>query len=820
MNKILLMLLACTFFTAGAQTIIVSDNSTREPIKDVIIKDKNNKIASTNIKGEASLSELDKSDSLWLYNTGFYPKKIMAANDGTVTRYYLTPRIVTLDEIVFSANRTREKKIDVPYSMEIISQKEIEFANQPTSAEILQNTGAVFIQKSQLGGGSTVLRGFEANKTLLVVDGIRMNNAIYRGGHLQDVITLDANMLDRTEVIFGPSSTMYGSDALGGVMHFYTKNAEFSSDEKMIVKANTFARYSSAANESTGHVDFNLGFKKFASMTNVTYSNFGDLKSGSSKLTGYSKSWDRLYYVERINNRDSMLYNENDNIQIGSAYSQFDIMQRFNIKAGEHLTHNLNFQYSQSGNIPRYDRLTETGTATTTVINPNTGESYKANKMKFAEWYYGPQKRILAAYTLNYGGKTIISDNIRFILAYQKIEQDRFSRRFMNRSRLEQREDLSLYSANLDVNKIIKEKHELRYGAEFTYNNVVSTADSLQVSTGSKTVAPTRYGDDGNKMSSTSVYLSHSWEINDNFIITDGFRFTMNSLESKFKDTSIIRFPFHVAKQNNQAVTGALGFTWKAENDYKVSLLGNTGFRTPNIDDMSKVYDSKGTTVIVPNQNIKPEYAYNVELSISKIFNNNYKFDVTGFYTTLENALVLSEFKFNGSDSATFNGTKSKVYATQNIDRAYIYGVTFGTQLDFNQQISFKGIINYTYGRYVNVKKDTVMPLDHIPPIFGQAGLDYKNKNLNGEFFARFNGAKKSNDYSLNTEDNEIYSADPKNGYMPAWFTLNIRLGYNLTKNIRINAACENITDNRYRVFASGINAPGRNFIVSLRFKM
>src|SRR6185503_17573828 len=112
----------------------------------------------------------------------------------------------------------------------------------PTSGDVLANTGNVFVQKSQLGGGSPSMRGFEASRVLIVVDGVRMNNAIYRAGHLQDVMTLDAQMLDRTELVFGPASTMYGSDALGGVMHFYTKNAQFSTDDKMLLKMNAMVR--------------------------------------------------------------------------------------------------------------------------------------------------------------------------------------------------------------------------------------------------------------------------------------------------------------------------------------------------------------------------------------------------------------------------------------------------------------------------------------------------------------------------------------------------------------------------------------------------
>ena len=822
MKHILLGIMIFCSLSVFSQKLIVRDHTTRDPIYNAIIKDKNNKTVATNENGVAIIQDLDSSDSLTVLNVSYYIKKFMP--DGKDQTVYVYSKQVQLDEIVFSANRKEEKMIDVPYTMSLIKQKDIEFVNQATSADLLQNTGAVFVQKSQGGGGSPVLRGFEANKVLIVVDGVRMNNAIYRGGHLQDVITLDANMLDRTEVIFGPASTIYGSDALGGVMHFYTKNAQFSTSDQLLVKTNAMTRFASVNNETTGHIDFNIGAKNFASMTNLTYSDFGDLKSGTTKLAGTPNSWDCNYYVDRYKNangveRDTMLKNADNNVMRRSGYSQFDIMQRFALKTGEHLTHNLNIQYSQSSDINRYDRLTETTSGTINVVDPNSGATIKTNKLKFGDWYYGPQKRLLAAYTLNFDKQTAISDNIRFIAAYQKIDQDRISRNFQSNFKTSQFEDVSVISVNVDAFKKIKEEHELRYGAEVTSNDVRSSAETIDVVTNTVSPAKTRYGDDGNSMNTFGVYLSHAWEVSENFVITDGVRFTANTLESKFKDTTFYKFPYSTFSQSNNAVTGSIGFTWKEDENYKVSLLANTGFRTPNVDDMSKVFDSNNSILVVPNPNVKPEYATNFELGISKIIDKHYRFDITAYYTVLENALVLADYSYNGKDSALFNNSMKKTQAMQNKDRAYVYGVTGGVQFDFNEHVSFKSTVNYTYGRYADVKRDTVVPLDHIPPLFGQTSLFVKQNKLDGEFFIRFNGKKSSADYSASGEDNIQYSADRTKGYMPAWFTVNVRTGYNLTNNLRVNVACENITDNRYRVFASGINSPGRNFIVSLRAK-
>ncbi len=156
------------------------------------------------------------------------------------------------------------------------------------------------MQRSQQGGGSPMLRGFEASRVLMMIDGVRMNNLIYRAGHLQNIITVDNNMLDRAEILFGPSSTVYGSDALGGVIHFYTRNPVLSTSESLQAGGNAFIRTGSANEEKTGHFDLNLGWKRFASLTSFTYSDFGDLKMGENVNSALGEPFGvRYQYAQR-----------------------------------------------------------------------------------------------------------------------------------------------------------------------------------------------------------------------------------------------------------------------------------------------------------------------------------------------------------------------------------------------------------------------------------------------------------------------------------------------------------------------------------------
>lgn len=709
----------------------------------------------------------------------------------------LSSKKIQLNEVIISVNKNEEKKSETPYTVESISSKEVRLLNPQNTADMLQNTGAVFVQKSQQGGGSPVLRGFEASRVLIVVDGVRMNNAIYRAGHLQDVITIDAAVLDRTEVIFGPSSVMYGSDALGGTMHFFTKKPLFST-EKTLTKANSYVRWSSVNNEMTGHVDVNVGWKKMASLTSITYSNFGDMRSGNGRDYVYDVGFSRDYYAERINGIDSMVKNSDRNIQKHSGYSQYDILQKIAFKQNDNVLHTLNIQFSNSSNVPRYDRLTE----------------FSNGKLRFAEWYYGPQTRLLTSLKTEIKYNNTLFDKATVILARQAISQDRISRRFKNNNKTFQMEDLSLYSLNVDLNKKITEKHELYYGLEATHNDVQSKAKSVNIVTNVESPSVTRYPSGGSTMTTYAIYGSHNWKLSEKIIISDGMRIGGSSLNAKFTDTTFFPFPFKNITQKSNSITGNLGLVLKPDMGWKISLLGSSGFRTPNVDDLTKIFDSSPGILIVANPNLKPENAYNFELGIEKICDNNIKVSLTGWYTKMTNAMVVKDFKYDGKDSILYNGIMSKVRAVQNTDNAFIQGITGTFVVDFNDHFSLLSTATYTYGRYRDVTNDTLIPLDHIPPVFGKTALSYTNNRIQAEFYAIYNGWKELKNYSPSGEDNLQYATIYG---MPSWITLNLKASWQVSKNIGLQMGLENILDTHYRYFASGISAPGRNLIFCIR---
>ncbi|MCC7301517.1 MAG: TonB-dependent receptor [Bacteroidia bacterium] len=713
-----------------------------------------------------------------------------------------TTRVNELDPVLISADKYGERKKEIPYTMELIDIKQIEFQNAQNTGDMLMNSGSVFVQKSQQGGSSPSLRGFEASRVLLVVDGVRMNNAIYRAGHLQDVITLDQSMFDRTEILFGPSSVMYGSDALGGVMCFYTRKAVFGDDSGMYVNSNSWFRWSSANNEFSGHADINLGWKKLASITSFTHSTFGDLRAGSNRHPFYDQYWRRDFYIDTINGTDTLLKNPDPNTQLYSGYSQYDLFQKFSWKVRENILQTVNLQYSNSSNIPRYDRLTDTSA---------NGD------LRFAEWYYGPQLRLMSILNTRVLAENKIFNSLSISLAAQKIRQQRITRRYKNNDRNIQEENLLVFSFNTDFVKFLSEKHDIHYGIEVTYNDVQSDAHTRNRITDEKTPYPTRYPNGGSTMSSYAGYFAYKGKVAKNkIILTAGLRYSAGSISADFSDTAFYPFPYAAIGQRNSALTWTAGVVWNPSEKWKFALMNSSGFRSPNVDDLAKVFDSSPGMLIVPNPDLAPEKVINTEISADARLGKHLHAFIAGWYTVLTDAIVVKDFIFDGKDSLLYDGQMSQVQAAQNADDGMITGLTGTLHFLFNDLFTLKSSATYTYGRYHDSDNDTVIPLDHVPPAFGQTALNIKSKKAETEIYVRYNGPKLLRDYSPSGEDNLQYATAEG---MPSWVTLNFKTAFRINRMITVNTGVENILDTHYRHFASGISAPGRNFFVTLRGK-
>ena len=698
-----------------------------------------------------------------------------------------------LDEVVVSASKFEQLKRTIPFQVEQISAQQIAFRNSQNAADMLINTGQVFVQKSQGGGGSPVLRGFEANRILIVVDGVRMNNAIFRGGHLQNVLRIDQSMLERTEVLMGPSSVVYGSDALGGVIHFRTLTPKLNSG----LKGNSYVRYSSANQEKTGHVNLSYGGAKWAYLGGITYSDFGDTKQGAKRLDKYPNFGKLMAYPGRQNDQDVAITNPDPNVQVGSGYKQVDFYNKLVFSSSSFVRHTFNVQYSKTNDVPRYDRLTEIA----------------SNLPRFSEWYYGPEKRFMASYQLEMTKSTPLYDRSQLTVAYQDIEESRLSRRFKNSNKKSQLEHVKVYTLNYDALKKMG-IHEWKYGLEGTYNDVNSTAFFTNINTGAVTNADTRYPNGGSQMRSFAIYLTDQIAIQDKWYFNAGLRYNFIGLTTKFGSKEFYPFPFEDAKQTPNALSGNAGIVFTPSPKTKINALFSTGFRAPNVDDMAKVFESTAGSLIVPNPNLKPEYTYNYEIGISQLFGQIIRLEASAYYTQFRDAIVTNVFTLNGQSQLMYNGTLSKITANQNKRSASVQGFNANVFVKLSKTLQLTSTINRVVGKIKNDTGSGTTPLDHIPPTYGRTSLLYQGKRFQAEAFSLYNGWKYISDYNLGGEDNQQY-ATPDG--MPAWLTLNLRTSFDVNKHLTLQAACENIADRNYRYFASGFSAPGGNFVITVR---
>jgi hemoglobin/transferrin/lactoferrin receptor protein len=804
MKKCILIILSLVslFPVLRAQQVTVSDRSDLNLIPGVTITNEEKTImAVTDGSGKADISAFGEQDNLLFNHVAFQSLQIKKSDlAGMNYKVYLTDNIIRLDELVISANKVEERKVDVPNKIERISLKEIRFINPQTSAILLEQTGNVFVQQSQLGGGSPVLRGFESNKVLLMIDGVRMNNAIYRGGHLQNAITVDPLGLASTEILYGPGSVIYGSDALGGVISFTTQDPLLSSNGKFTVHGDFLGRYSSANVEKTGGANLSFGWKKVGVLVNFSYSDFDDLRAGKVRNPFYGDWGKCLYSAERINGADSMVVNGHPEIQRHSGYSQYNFLGKILFKPGKNSRYVANVQYTNSSNISRYDRLTE----------------MSGGKLKYAEWYYGPQKRLLTSILAEYNLNAVIFDKATFLAAYQNIGEDRISRSFGKSTKKYNLEKVSVFSFNADFDKNILKKDDLRYGLEYYYNNVVSRAHQQNIRTGINTEnLSTRYPDDKANMMSFAGYLSNNWKVAKSFSFSQGIRFSYVALNAAYSDTmmKIMKFPFDKnIEQKNSAINGYLGLTLTPGRDWKFSGIVSTGFRAPNIDDLTKLSESSSTdkVIIVPNPDLKPEYATNLDITIGKTILGKIRLEGTFFYTWLTDALVVAPSTYNGQDSLLYDGVVSKVMSSANAGKARIYGFQGNLLAQVTRTFSIVSNLTYTVGE---IKVENI-PLDHIPPVYGMTSFQLELKKFRGSFYLLYNGWKRLSQYNLNGEDNEAYATVYG---MPSWYTLNLKASYQVVRFVNVELGLENILDEHYRKFASGISAPGRNLIVALR---
>ena len=805
-------------FGVLGQELLLLNAASNYPIEGAsIYESSKKKYTLTNENGKADLSVFSKNDKLYIQYYGYqsYTLELLQEYlEGGIT-ILLKEEEQTLDEVILSVARKATSRKKIAEKVNIIGSDEIKLQRPANGADLLGLSPGVRLQKSQGGGGSPVIRGFEANRLLLVVDGVRMNNAIYRSGHLQNAITVNPNIVERVEVVFGSSSVGYGSDALGGVIHYFTRNPLINSEKKVVSQFSS--NFSSADQAIINSISTEISFKKWASLTSINYSNFGDLRMGENRPHGFKKWGLTEFYSENSRSRFSPtpLKNENPLIQKNTGYNQIDLFQKllFQLNGQNQLI--FNFQYSNSSDISRYDKLQEE----------------RNGSLRYAEWFYGPQKRILISPQYKFFKNKRFLNSGKIVFAYQDIEESRINRSFGSLTRNYQREGVKVSSLNGDFEFDFKENHSFSYGFEGTYNKVSSFAFKKDLILDENQIIgydpnlpiPTRYPSAGSSYRSFAVFINWIWDLNEQLTLNAGIRLTSTGLNASWKEWDNIDAFLSLVKNNSEALTETIALTYRPSKKIQWNAIFSNGFRNPNIDDIGKIRESRGI-LVVPNPFLYPEYAYNFEVGLTNYLKQSKNYiSLRGFSTLIsrhigrDKYVIFADKTTEDLNTIIYNGEELETFANNNLGNRYLFGASMDYYYSLTKSISTQGNLSY-----INAVKDKLYgPLPSISPFFGNLLLSLKKEAWHASLRFQFSGSKSPENYSLGGEDGLEETPLLSENLMlysgtPSWNDLSLLTQYKLKENINFRLGIDNIFDVHYRTFASGISAPGRNVKIGL----
>jgi hemoglobin/transferrin/lactoferrin receptor protein len=486
-------------------------------------------------------------------------------------------RTELLKEVIVSSQRVSERNLKTAASISFLSSKNLKNYQVRTTPEALMNSTGIFIQKSTHGAGSPFVRGLTGNQTLILIDGIRLNNSTFRYGPNQYLNTIDPFSLDRIEILRGSGSVAYGSDALGGTVQLFTSNPEFSNNTTF--NANVLTRFASSDMEKTFHSDLSFGSKNIALKAGLSIRDFGDIVGGDT--TGR---------------------------QSPSGYKElaFDFKGKF--KFSENWETVISHQSVQQKNIPLYFRIKL--------------ENFAVNE-------FNPQKRSLSYFQLN--GKTDMEllKTIGFAASLQNTSEQRNSRKNGSDVLRTETDKVETLGLTLNVISSISNSWSASSGIEF-YQDVVNS-DRIDQNLLTNSIKKSRgLYPDNSKFQSYAIYSLHQIQ-KDKWQFNFGGRF--NGFKINITDDNLGNILVEPS-----AFVYNLSLAYGLSENSSIYSSFSTGFRSPNIDDMGTlgIVDFRYE---IPKYDLKPEKSYNFELGY-KLRKSRFASSLAFFNTDLEDLIT------------------------------------------------------------------------------------------------------------------------------------------------------------------------------------
>ncbi|HYE18358.1 MAG TPA: TonB-dependent receptor [Tepidisphaeraceae bacterium] len=684
------------------------------------------------------------------------PVRAVAAED--LERLGPGPSSLTLDRVVVTPGRGSSVNLQTPYATDVVSGSTIEQKNFRTVPEALQEIPGVLVQKTSHGQGSPFIRGFTGFRTLFLIDGIRLNNSTFREGPNQYWATVDPLSLDRLEVVKGPASALYGSDAIGGTVNAITKDP-WTYGSGWQHGGNLYLRGASAERSFAAHPELSLtNGDKLGVIVSGSYKDFGDLQGGRDTGRQDNTAYDEGgidFKLEYFFNPDTKLVVAN--------------------------------QYYRQNNVPR--------THSTIFAEPFEGSAVGTDRRRDLD-----QERMLTYAQLHAENvKGTFFDSFHGSVSWHRqYEGEDRIRGNGNRSVDEVNVGTLGVSAQFTSNTAIG---KLTYGVEYYRDNVSSRSTSNTIQ---GPVADDATYDLLGVFVQDEITLAPQWRL------TLGGRYTYARVDAGSVLDTTTGDPISI-EDDWSALVGNARLTYLADPKHWSVYTGVAqGFRAPNLSDLSRLDIARSGEQEVPTPGLDPEYYTSFELG-TKYENPQFSLQAAYFYTLISDQIVRRPTDLTNDDGNT-------IVVKENAGDGYVQGIELGMAWRFHPDWTAFGTVAWQDGEIDGFPTSADLkrkePVSRLLPITALLGLRYEPSR---KLFVEATILHAHAQDDLSSGDQRDTQRIPPGG-TPSYTTLNLRAGYRVNRNFAINAGIENLLDEDYRTHGSGTNSAGRNFLLSMTF--
>jgi TonB-dependent heme/hemoglobin receptor len=592
-----------------------------------------------------------------------HPDPLAAMLVGSLLSWAPARATESLETVQVTATRRAESTFDVPVATDVIDRDEIRAAAPQTVMDAMRGQAGAYVQQTTPGQGVVILRGLKGSEVLHVVDGFRLNDAIFRNAPNQYVALVDSQSLARIEAVRGPMSALYGSDAMGGVLQMLTWEPRFEGNEWQS-RGLLRSMYGSADDSTLSRVEGALGRERLVVSGGATYQDVNERRVGGGEELPYTQFTARAA----------------------------DARVRAMVTAGNELT--LSLQYSEQPRTPRYDELT-----------PGYGQAQPNS----AVYWFEPQRRDFAQLRWRASDPTSAWDSAEAQVGQQVIEDGRRNRD--SGSNNEDRESNVDTSRGLafQASKAVGASHHLTYGFDHYEDEVESSRTRTNIVTGTTSVRAPRFPD-GSTMSQAGAFVADDWSVGERLDVLGGVRW------SKSRTRLPASGEFAATTVEDDGFTGNLGIACTLTESVRLVANLGQGFRAPNVFDLGTYGDRPGNRFNVPNPDLAPEQVTTLDAGW-KVLNDRLDGELIGYYSRYRDKIT-SVLTGEVTDSGRL------VVQSRNAARLVLYGAEFSLRHRLSDAVEWRTQLTWTHGE--ETLAGDSYPADRIPPLNGSAGITWR----------------------------------------------------------------------------------------------